>query len=130
MICWMDSERRIKDKLSHLINRWLFFKNQGTDDYLLTKDPESGSIPLENLDEGASAVAECKHAARVWVELEFEFDDGRQTIVAFSEICCPAGKIYRCTACQVKHSLLTSLSAPGIILEDRTAPPRSGCIPK
>ena len=36
MICRMDSERRIKDKLSHLINRWLFFKNQGTDDYLLT----------------------------------------------------------------------------------------------
>ena len=94
------------------------------------KDPESGSVPLENLDEGAPAVAECKHAARVWVELEFKFDDGRQTIVAFSEICCPAGKVYRCAACQVKHSLLTSLSAPGIIPEDRMVPPRSGCIPK
>jgi len=32
----MDSGRKIKDKLSHLINRWLFLKNQGTDDYLLT----------------------------------------------------------------------------------------------
>ena len=94
------------------------------------KDPESGSVPLENLDKGAPAVAECKHAARVWVELKFEFNDSRQTIVAFSEICCPAGKIYRCTSCQVKHSLLTSLSAPGIILEDRTVPPRSGCILK
>ena len=40
----MDSERRIKDKLSHLINRWLFFKNQGTDDYLLTlKTPETSA---------------------------------------------------------------------------------------
>ena len=36
MICRMDSGRKIKDRLSHLINRWLFLKNQGTDDYLLT----------------------------------------------------------------------------------------------
>ncbi len=36
---WMDSEQKIKDKLSHLINnRWLFLKNQGTDDHLLTKE--------------------------------------------------------------------------------------------
>lgn len=35
----MDSGQKIKDKLSHLINnRWLFLKNQGTDDYLLTKE--------------------------------------------------------------------------------------------
>ena len=32
----MNSGRKIKDKLSHLINRWLFLKKQGTDDYLLT----------------------------------------------------------------------------------------------
>lgn len=94
------------------------------------KDPESGSVPLENLDEGSPAVTECKHAARVWVELKFEFDDGRQTMAAFSEICCPAGKIYRCTACQVKHSLLKSLSVPGIIPGDRMMPPRFGCIQK
>ncbi|MGO5038738.1 hypothetical protein ACTQ32_15560, partial [Roseburia faecis] len=36
MICRMNSGRKIKDKLSHLINRWLFLKKQGTDDYLLT----------------------------------------------------------------------------------------------
>ena len=38
MICRMNSGRKIKDKLSHLINRWFFLKNQGTDDYLLTKE--------------------------------------------------------------------------------------------
>ena len=54
------------------------------------KNPESGSVPLQNLDECAPAVAECKHAARVWVELKFQFYDSRQTIVAFSEIRCAA----------------------------------------
>ena len=91
------------------------------------KDPESGSVPLQNLDESAPAVAECKHAARVWVELKFQFYDSRQTIVAFSKICCPTGKIYRCTACQVKHSLLMSLPAHGIIPGDRMVQFLSGC---
>ena len=36
MNCRMDSGRKTKDRLSHLINRWLFLKNQGTDDYLIT----------------------------------------------------------------------------------------------
>lgn len=94
------------------------------------QNPESGSVPLENLDEGTPAVAEGKHTARVWVELKFKFDDGRQTIVAFPQIRCPAGKIYHCPARQVKHFLSKSLSAPGITPEDRTGPPQSGCIPK
>ena len=38
MICRMNSGRKIKDKLSHLLNRWLFLKKQGTDDYLLTNE--------------------------------------------------------------------------------------------
>lgn len=39
------------------------------------QDPESGSVPLENLDQCASAIAEREHTAGVRVEMEFQFDD-------------------------------------------------------
>ena len=39
------------------------------------QDPESGPVPLEDLDQCASAIAECEHTAGVRVEMEFQFDD-------------------------------------------------------
>ena len=35
----------------------------------------SGQVPLEDLDQCASAIAECEHTAGVRVEMEFQFDD-------------------------------------------------------
>ena len=39
------------------------------------QNPESGSVPLENLDQCASAIAEREHTAGVRIEMEFQFDD-------------------------------------------------------
>ena len=39
------------------------------------QNPESGSVPLEDLDQCASAIAEREHTAGVRVEVEFQFDD-------------------------------------------------------
>ena len=39
------------------------------------QNPESGTVPLEDLDQCASAIAECEHTAGVRVEMEFQFDD-------------------------------------------------------
>ena len=41
------------------------------------QNPESGSVPLEDLDQCASAIAEREHTAGVRIEMEFQFDDGR-----------------------------------------------------
>ena len=50
---------------------------------LFHKDPETGSVPLKDLDRSAPAVAKIKHTAGVWVEVEFQFDDCSQSIVTF-----------------------------------------------
>lgn len=39
------------------------------------QNPESGFVPLENLDQCASAIAEREHTARVRIEMEIQFDD-------------------------------------------------------
>ena len=36
------------------------------------QNPESGTVPLEDLDQCASAIAECEHTAGVRVEMEFQ----------------------------------------------------------
>lgn len=41
------------------------------------QDPKSGSVPLEDLDQCAPAIAERKHTAGVRIEMEFQFDDSR-----------------------------------------------------
>lgn len=68
------------------------------------QDPKSGSVPLEDLDQCASAIAECEHTAGVRVEMEFQFDDCRQTSVALAEIGNPACQIDRCASGKIKHN--------------------------
>lgn len=58
------------------------------------QDPEPCPVPLENLDGCASAIAESEHAAGIRVEMEFQFDEGGQTVIAFSQVSGAAGKIY------------------------------------
>lgn len=68
------------------------------------QDPESGPVPLEDLDQGASAVAECEHTAGVRIETEFQFDDCGQTGIALAEICNTARQIDRCASGKIKHN--------------------------
>ena len=42
------------------------------------QDPKSGAVPLEDLDQCASAIAEREHTAGIRVEVEFQFDDRGQ----------------------------------------------------
>ena len=39
---------------------------------------KSGAVPLEDLDQCASAIAEREHTAGIRVEVEFQFDDRGQ----------------------------------------------------
>ena len=67
-------------------------------------DPKSGSVPLENFDQCASAIAGREHAAGVRVKMEFQFDDCCQTSVALAEIGNPACQIDRCASGKIKHN--------------------------
>ena len=71
------------------------------------QDPESGSVPLEDLDQCAPAIAKREHTAGVRVEMEFQFDDRRQTRVAFTEVCAAACQINGSASGKIKHSSLT-----------------------
>lgn len=76
---------------------------------LFHKDPETGSVPLKDLDRSAPAVAKIKHTAGVWVEVEFQFDDCSQSIVTFPKVSNSTCQINGSTASQVKHDVLTLL---------------------
>lgn len=54
--------------------------------------PETRSIPLEYLDRSASAIAECEHAPGIRIQMEFQFDDSRQTMVALPQVSDSAGQ--------------------------------------
>ena len=68
------------------------------------QDPKSGTVPLEDLDQCASAIAECEHTAGVRVEMEFQFDDRCQTGVALAEVGNPACQIDCCASGKIKHN--------------------------
>ena len=65
----------------------------------LHQNPETGSVPLQNLNRSPPAVAERKHAVRIGIEFEFQLDNCSQS----------TGKVNGCATCQIKHDL----SAPG-----------------
>lgn len=67
------------------------------------QDPKSGAIPLENLDQCASAIAEREHTAGVRVEVEFQFDDRGQAGIALAKVRNPARQIDRCASGKIKH---------------------------
>ena len=71
------------------------------------QDPKSGSVPLEDLDQCAPAIAKCEYTAGVRVEVEFQFDDCRQTCVAFTEVCAAAYQINGSASGKIKYSSLT-----------------------
>ena len=75
----------------------------------LHQNPETGSVPLQNLNRNTSAVAERKHAVRIGIEFEFQLDNCSQSVIAFSQIGSSTGKVNGCATCQIKHDL----SAPG-----------------
>ena len=75
------------------------------------QDPESGSVPLENLDQCASAIAEHEHTAGVRIEMEFQFDNCGQTGIAFTEIGHSARQIDGCVSREIKHSSSTTAKA-------------------
>ena len=50
----------------------------------LHQNPETGSVPLQNLNRSPPAVAEHKHAARIGIEFEFQLDNCSQSVIAFS----------------------------------------------
>ena len=75
------------------------------------QDPESGAVPLEDLDQGASAIAEREHTAGIRVEVEFQFDDRGQAGVALAEIRNPARQIDRCASGKIKHGPSTPAGA-------------------
>lgn len=68
------------------------------------QDPESGAVPLEDLDQCASEIAEGEHTAGIRVEMEFQFDDCGQARVAFAKIRNPARQIDRCTSGKIRHN--------------------------
>ena len=70
---------------------------------LFHKNPETGSVPLKDLDRSAPAVAKSKHTAGVWVEVKFQLDDCSRFIVTFSEVTNFTCQINGSTASQVKH---------------------------
>ena len=67
------------------------------------QDPESGPVPLEDLDQCASTIAECEHTTGVRVEMEFQFDDRCQTGVALAEVGNPACQINGLYASNLGH---------------------------
>ena len=50
----------------------------------LHQNPETGSVPLQNLNRSPPAVAERKHAARIGIEFEFQLDNCSKSVIAFS----------------------------------------------
>lgn len=47
----------------------------------LHQNPETGSIPLQDFDGSASAIAECKHTSRIGIQVKFQFDDSSKSMV-------------------------------------------------
>lgn len=62
------------------------------------QDPESGAVPLEDLDQCASEIAEGEHTAGIRVEMEFQFDDCGQAGIALAQIGHTAGQIDGCVS--------------------------------
>ena len=50
----------------------------------LHQNPETGSVPLQNLNRSPPTVAERKHAARIGIEFEFQLDNCSKSVIAFS----------------------------------------------
>ena len=75
------------------------------------QDPESGAVPLENLDQCASAIAEREHTAGVRIKMEFQFDNCGQTGIAFTEIGHSTRQIDGCASREIKHSSSTPARA-------------------
>lgn len=73
------------------------------------QNPETGSVPLQNLNRSPPAVAERKHAARIGIKFEFQLDNCSQSVIAFSQIGSSTGKVNGCATRQIKHDL----SVPG-----------------
>lgn len=46
------------------------------------QNPKSGVVPLEDIAQRVSAIAECEYAAGIRVEMEFQFDDRGQSGIA------------------------------------------------
>ena len=94
------------------------------------QDPESGPVPLEDLDQCASAIAECEHTAGVRVEMEFQFDDRSQASIAFAEIGNPACQINRCASGKIKHNSSKSAEAQPSAWKDSLPQLQSGYFPE
>lgn len=62
------------------------------------QDPESGAVPLEDLDQCASAIAEGEHTAGIRVEMEFQFNDRSQAGIALAQIGHTTGQIDGCVS--------------------------------
>ena len=75
----------------------------------LHQNPETRSVPLQNLNRSPPAVAKRKHAVRIGIEFEFQLDNCSQSVIAFSLIRSSTGKVNGCATCQIKHDL----SVPG-----------------
>lgn len=67
------------------------------------QDPKSGAVPLKDLNQCASAIAECEHTAGVRIEMEFQFNDRCQTSIALAEIGNSACQINGCAPGKIKH---------------------------
>ena len=94
------------------------------------EDPESGPVPLEDLDQCASAIAECEHTTGIRVEMEFQFDDRSQTSVALAEICNPARQVDRCASGEIKHNSLRPAEAQSSAWQDSLLQLQSGYFPE
>ena len=68
------------------------------------QDQEYGSVPLEDFDQCASAIAECEHTAGIRVEMEFQFDDRSQASIAPAQIGHSASQIDSCASGKIKHN--------------------------
>ena len=84
----------------------------------LHQNPETGSVPLQNLNRSPPAVAERKHATQIGIKFEFQLDNYSQSVIAFSQIGSPTGKVNGCATRQIKHDL----SVPGLKFMDSFRP--------
>lgn len=56
------------------------------------QNPETGSVPLQNLNRSPPAVAERKHAARIGIKFEFQLDNCSQSVIAFLRSVAPQAR--------------------------------------
>lgn len=85
ILCVKFSRYSVYQKWDYLLiatHRWVNFNYKSTPVKAFHQYPETRSIPLEYLDRSASAIAECEHAPGIRIQMEFQFDDSRQTMVA------------------------------------------------